>query len=231
MRFTEFVVEADDLVKKAEKKTIPPMEIPTKNVASRSDTQNALSGVQGYAAVPSQAAMDLVTQNNTELDTVDDEEDEIEIPDEIEIDGEPNTLPAEIKTDIKTHGDIPVRFHSLENLPNFGDALVQQLSRTGIFTKYLGGTPIEEINVLANLSNQGPNEQRELNAVAGMVATYGRELTNASIDFENTFANIPGYEAEVQVYEYKDEIFCLVKDFMGSYIYTWPVPSKKLSKK
>ena len=138
MRFTEFVVEADDLVKKAEKKTIPPMEIPIKNVASRSDTQNALSGVQGHVAVPSQAAMDLVTQNNTELDTVDDEEDEIEIPDEIEIDGEPNTLPAEIKADIKTHGDIPVRFHALENLPNFGDALVQQLSRTGIFTKYLG---------------------------------------------------------------------------------------------
>ena len=229
MRFSEFVVEADDLVKKAEKKTITPMEIPTKNVASRSDTQNALSGVQGFAAVPSQAAMDLVTQNNTELDTVDDEEDDEEGIGYEE--SEPNTLPAEIKTDIKTHGDIPVRFHSLENLPNFGDALVQQLSRTGIFTKYLGGTPIEEINVLANLNDQGPNEQRELNAVAGMVATYGTELTNMSIDFETTFDNIPGYTADVQCYEYKDEIFCLVKDFMGSYIYTWPVPAKKLSKK
>ena len=222
MRFTEFVIEADDLVKKAEKKTSPPY----------------VSGSPVYSPPPPLTMEDLRTSPSppgyepaTYSYSNYDEEDEIEIPDEMEIDGEPNTLPAEIKTDIKTHGDIPVRFHSLENLPNFGDALVQQLSRTGIFTKYLGGTPIEEINVLANLSDQGPNEQRELNAVAGMVATYGTELTSASIDFENTFANIPGYEAEVQVYEYKDEMFCLVKDFMGSYIYTWPVPAKKLSKK
>ena len=40
---------------------------------------------------------------------------------------------------------------------------------------------------------------------------------------------LPGYEADIRVYEYKDQIFCLVKDFAGSYIYSWPAENKKLN--
>ena len=90
----------------------------------------------------------------------------------------------------------------------------------------LTATPIEEINVLANLGDQGPNEQRELNAVAGMVNAYGSRRGDYEMKFDRI---LPGYEAEIKVYEYKDQIFCLVKDFAGSYIYSWPVENKKLN--
>lgn len=229
MRFKEFFTEENDLEKK---RNIPPMDIKSRDVVSKDDTEDALSTVdrsqiQGMDDRMAQLAQnkDLIYQYTddemTDLVPVDDEEEEEGADEGI---SEPNTLPQEIRRDLRTHGDVTARFHSVENLPGY---LVDAIRMMGqkVFSS-LTATPINEINVLANLGDQGPNEQRELNAVAGMVDTYGQRRGDYEMKFDRI---LPGYEADIRVYEYKDQIFCLVKDFAGSYIYSWPAENKKLN--
>ena len=229
MRFKDFFTEENDLEKK---RNIPPMDIKSRDVVSKDDTQDALSNVdtseiQGMDDRMAQLAQnkDLIYQYTddemTDLIPVDDEEDEEGAEEGI---SEPNTLPQEIRQDLRTHGDVTARFHSVENLPGYLDDAIRMMGQKVFAT--LTATPINEINVLANLGDQGPNEQRELNAVAGMVDTYGERRGDYEMKFDRI---LPGYEADIRVYEYKDQIFCLVKDFAGSYIYSWPAENKKLN--
>lgn len=229
MRFKDFFTEENDLEKK---KTVPPMDIKSRDVVSKDDTEDALSTVdtsqiQGMDDRMAQLAQnkDLIYQYTddemTDLVPVDDEEEEEGVGVTIE---EPNTLPQEIRRDLRTHGDVTARFHSVENLPGYLDDAIRMMGQK-VFAS-LTATPIDEINVLANLGDQGPNEQRELNAVAGMVDTYGERRGDYEMKFDRI---LPGYEADIRVYEYKDQIFCLVKDFAGSYIYSWPAENKKLN--
>ena len=228
MRFKDFFTEENDLEKK---KTVPPMDIKSRDVVSKDDTEDAIANVdtsqiQGMDDRMAQLAQnkDLIYQYTddemTDLIPVDDEEEE-GVGVTIE---EPNTLPQEIRQDLRTHGDVTARFHSVENLPGYLDDAIRMMGQK-VFAS-LTATPINEINVLANLGNQGPNEQRELNAVAGMVDTYGQRRGDYEMRFDRI---LPGYEADIRVYEYKDQIFCLVKDFAGSYIYSWPAENKKLN--
>ena len=229
MRFKDFFTEENDLEKK---RNIPPMDIKSRDVVSKDDTEDALSTVdtsqiQGMDDRMAQLAQnkDLIYQYTddemTDLVPVDDEEEEEGVGVTIE---EPNTLPQEIRRDLRTHGDVTARFHSVENLPGYLDDAIRMMGQK-VFAS-LTATPIDEINVLANLGDQGPNEQRELNAVAGMVDTYGERRGDYEMKFDRI---LPGYEADIRVYEYKDQIFCLVKDFAGSYIYSWPAENKKLN--
>lgn len=229
MRFKDFFTEENDLEKK---KTVPPMDIKSRDVVSKDDTEDAIANVdtsqiQGMDDRMAQLAQnkDLIYQYTddemTDLVPVDDEEEEEGVGVTIE---EPNTLPQEIRQDLRTHGDVTARFHSVENLPGYLDDAIRMMGQK-VFAS-LTATPINEINVLANLGNQGPNEQRELNAVAGMVDTYGQRRGDYEMRFDRI---LPGYEADIRVYEYKDQIFCLVKDFAGSYVYSWPAENKKLN--
>lgn len=229
MRFKEFFTEENDLEKK---RTVPPMDIKSRDVVSKDDTEDAIANVdtsqiQGMDDRMAQLAQnkDLIYQYTddemTDLIPVDDEEEEEGVGVTIE---EPNTLPQEIRQDLRTHGDVTARFHSVENLPGYLDDAIRMMGQK-VFAS-LTATPIDEINVLANLGDQGPNEQRELNAVAGMVDTYGERRGDYEMKFDRI---LPGYEADIRVYEYKDQIFCLVKDFAGSYIYSWPAENKKLN--
>jgi hypothetical protein len=229
VRFKDFFTEENDLEKK---KTVPPMDIKSRDVVSKDDTEDAIANVdtsqiQGMDDRMAQLAQnkDLIYQYTddemTDLVPVDDEEEEEGVGVTIE---EPNTLPQEIRQDLRTHGDVTARFHSVENLPGYLDDAIRMMGQK-VFAS-LTATPINEINVLANLGNQGPNEQRELNAVAGMVDTYGQRRGDYEMRFDRI---LPGYEADIRVYEYKDQIFCLVKDFAGSYVYSWPAENKKLN--
>jgi len=229
VRFKEFFTEENDLEKK---RTVPPMDIKSRDVVSKDDTEDAIANVdtsqiQGMDDRMAQLAQnkDLIYQYTddemTDLIPVDDEEEEEGVGVTIE---EPNTLPQEIRQDLRTHGDVTARFHSVENLPGYLDDAIRMMGQK-VFAS-LTATPIDEINVLANLGDQGPNEQRELNAVAGMVDTYGERRGDYEMKFDRI---LPGYEADIRVYEYKDQIFCLVKDFAGSYIYSWPAENKKLN--
>jgi hypothetical protein len=202
------------------------LDIKSRDVVSKDDTEDAIANVdtsqiQGMDDRMAQLAQnkDLIYQYTddemTDLIPVDDEEEEEGVGVTIE---EPNTLPQEIRQDLRTHGDVTARFHSVENLPGYLDDAIRMMGQK-VFAS-LTATPIDEINVLVNLGDQGPNEQRELNAVAGMVDTYGERRGDYEMKFDRI---LPGYE------EYKDQIFCLVKDFAGSYIYSWPAENKKLN--
>ena len=230
MRFREFVSEADDLVKK---KNIPPMDIKSRDAVSADDTANALANVnlgniQGMGNRMAQLAQnqDLIQQYTddemTDLIPVNDEEEDEEGVGVEEV--EPNTLPQEIRNDLRAQGNLTARFHSVQNLPGYMQDGVRMMGKK-VFSS-ITATPIEDMNVLANLGGQGPNEQRELNAVAGMVNMYGERRGDYEMKFDRI---LEGYEADIKVYEYKDQIFCLVKDFAGSYIYSWPAENKRLN--
>ena len=124
MRFKDFFTEENDLEKK---RNIPPMDIKSRDVVSKDDTEDALSTVdtsqiQGMDDRLAQLAQnkDLIYQYTddemTDLVPVDDEEEEEGVGVTIE---EPNTLPQEIRQDLRTHGDVTARFHSVENLPGY----------------------------------------------------------------------------------------------------------------
>ena len=134
MRFTEFVIEADDLVKK---RNIPPLDIKSRDAVSVDDTSDALSNVdtsqiQGMDDRMAQLAQnkDLIYQYTddemTDLIPVDDEEDE---EGDGEEESEPNTLPQEIRKDLRTHGDVTARFHSVKNLPGYMDDAIRMMGQ------------------------------------------------------------------------------------------------------
>jgi hypothetical protein len=80
-------------------------------------------------------------------------------------------------------------------------------------------TPIEKINVLADLCGQGPNEHQELNAVSARLRSHGRRLRQAEVSMRDL---MPDYEAQISAFEADGYTFMLVKDFAGRYIYSWP---------
>jgi hypothetical protein len=80
-------------------------------------------------------------------------------------------------------------------------------------------TPIENVNVLADLGGQGPNEHQELNAVSARLRDRGRRLRQAEVSMRDL---MPDYEAQISVFEADGYTFMLVKDFAGRYIYSWP---------
>ena len=51
------------------------------------------------------------------------------------------------------------------------------------------------------------------------IRTNGTEDVDAEIDFAET---IPGYKADLKVYNCGEQTFMLVQDFAGNYIYGWP---------
>ena len=79
-------------------------------------------------------------------------------------------------------------------------------------------TPIEEIQVLANIGD-GPNDQEELDAVLQYLKDAGHRDSEAELEFHE---RIPNYGAKVEIYKALNYTFMVVKDFAGNYIYAWP---------
>lgn len=129
----------------------------------------------------------------------------------------PADLPAVVNNDIAVLSDIEPEWHQVKHLPGYLRSPIRALGRQifGTFTD----TPIENIQVLAELEGQGPNSPREINAVARWLLKHGVKDNQAVMNFERS---IPGYNAEIVVYRARGYTFLLVRDFAGKYIYTWP---------
>lgn len=130
----------------------------------------------------------------------------------------PDNLPKVMTNAMATTTDIIPDWHMVKNLPGYLASGIRAMGRAVFapFTK----TPIEQIQVLANLNNGGqPNSQREINAVANFLKQQGDRNAEAEIKFHE---KIPDYDAQVQVYMAMGYTFVLVKDFAGNYIYSWP---------
>ena len=126
-------------------------------------------------------------------------------------------LPAVVDKDNATESDIEPEWHQVKHLPGYLSSPIRALGRQvfGAFTK----TPIEDIHVLADLGGRGPNNMREIDAVAGWLQKNGMKDTHAKMHFQRS---IPGYKAELIVYRARGRTFLLVRDFAGKYAYAWP---------
>lgn len=139
---------------------------------------------------------------------------------------EPTTMPAVISQEIAAEEGVEPEWHAVRNLPGYLQNGIRAMGRQvfGTFTK----TPIEDIEVIANLGGQGPNDTRELSAVAGWLRKNAERHTEGEMNFAQS---IPDYGAEFVMYKAEGRTFLLVKDFAGKYIYSWPTADEKGSKR
>lgn len=155
--------------------------------------------------------------NLDKIDTSDEDDIDVGHGDIDQIPTTPENLPAVVNKEIMAHGQVEPEWHMVKNLPGYLATPIRAMGRQ-VFKPFTD-TPIEEINVLANLMGQGPNENRELNAVAGWARAHGVEIVDAEIQFQEL---MPDYEADIKAYRAGGYVFFLVQDFAGNYIYSWP---------
>ncbi len=126
-------------------------------------------------------------------------------------------LPAIINKQLAVKSNKEPKWHMVKNLPGYLSNPIRSLGRS-IF-KYFTATPIEEIQVLANFhGQQEPNTEQEIKMVASWLQKNAVKLPQKKLLFETT---IPGYDADVVVYETDGYEFMVVKDFAGYYIYAY----------
>lgn len=84
----------------------------------------------------------------------------------------PGTELAIVSKEIRAAGQVEPEWHEVKNLPGYMSSGIRKIGRA-VFAPFTN-TPIKNIQVLANVSGQGPNETKELNAVAGYLLKNGR---------------------------------------------------------
>lgn len=129
----------------------------------------------------------------------------------------PETLPTVINNALSVDGVLNPDWHVVANLPGNMRQGIRTVGRR-LFAA-MTNTPTDNIVMIGNVMNQGPNTTREINAVANWLRNTGQEVSTGNIDFDNF---IPGYSADIKMYDSNGARFLLVRDFAGQYIYTWP---------
>lgn len=127
------------------------------------------------------------------------------------------TLPANVNRDISAQTHVQPDWHQVKHLPGYLQQPIRAMGRQ-LFQTYTA-TPIEEIQIIANVGGQGPNSAREVNAVTRWLVDKGERYTEGEMDFARS---IPGYNTDFKLYKAKGYTFMLVKDFAGRYVYAWP---------
>jgi len=132
-------------------------------------------------------------------------------------------VPKVVSSAMKAAGMLDPDFHIVDNLPGNMSRAIKQLGKA--LFKELTTTSTGDISMVANLSGQGPNSEKEVNAVAAYAKKHGKDLGPGDIDFEGI---MPGYKASTHMYTADGVRFMLVKDHAGTYIYAWPEKDSKL---
>ena len=128
----------------------------------------------------------------------------------------PEDLPTMISSAMTKAGEVVPEWHMVKNLPGYMQQAIRKLGKM-VFAQYTR-TPIEKIQVLANLQGNGPNSEREMTAIANWAVENGTQATIGEIDF----SVMPGYKADVAVYNVEGSQLMIVKDAFGQYVYAWP---------
>lgn len=124
---------------------------------------------------------------------------------------------AVVNQDLDASGMVYPEWHTIANLPGYMSRAIRAMGR-GSF-KMFTNTPLEEIVTIANVNGQGPNSDRELNAVAGWLKANGEDMGDVDIDYSQV---MPGYKPKVKEYRLGDTRFHFVMDQFGKYIYAYP---------
>lgn len=125
-------------------------------------------------------------------------------------------MPALISKAVATTGQDP-EWHAVKNLPGYMRSGIRQIGRA-VFAPFTS-TPIEEINVLANVNGSGPNTQQELDTVLGYLQKNGSRQKDLDMQFQE---KIEGYGARIRTFTALGHTFITVVDQHGKYIYSWP---------
>lgn len=194
---------------------------PKLNVASKQKTRSKLAGVQ----TSPEMARKFNQMDLSEPDDITNDQARRNVGTDVGFQEEPKTPGTElaiISKEIRAAGQVEPEWHEVKNLPGYMASGIRKIGRA-VFAPFTN-TPIENIQVLANLGGHGPNDVREINAVAGYLRSHGRKDTEAELFFQD---KIPDYNAEIKIYTAKGRTFMLVKDFAGNYIYSWPSKDEK----
>lgn len=133
-------------------------------------------------------------------------------------------LPALVKKDLATMSDqlqaagtVTPKWHTINNLPGYMSRAIRAMGRGNfrMFTR----TPLEDLMTIANVNGQGPNSDREIQAVAAWLQKNAENLGPVEIDYSQI---MPGYEPEVIEFKTDRTRFHLVRDEFGQYIYAYP---------
>lgn len=128
----------------------------------------------------------------------------------------PTDVPVVISNAMTKAGEVVPEWHMVKNLPGYMQQAIRKLGKM-VFAQYTR-TPIEQIQVLANLQGNGPNSEREMNAIASWAVESGERVTVGDIDF----SVMPGYKADVVIYNAEGTQLMIVSDAFGKYVYAWP---------
>lgn len=204
-----------------------PAEPPAKQSPQRSlgKTADRETTAQKTANIklPDSAMSRLGTFMNNHAQDGDDEDAAI---DQGAVNDEPVTtrdVPVIISSAMKEAGIVAPEFHKVSNLPGYLVHAIRKMGRA-VFAQYTN-TPVDDIQLVANLGGQGPNTATEVNSVAKWVHETGNLVTSGEIDFEQS---MPGYKADIRVYDVNDIQVMLVKDEYGTYVYSYPADDSKL---
>lgn len=161
---------------------------------SQAPDMSRLAGIQDEAPVPEPPA-------------VDDEEGTDGYP--------PDMLPSLINRQLARQGDLQFEpeWHQVRDLPGYMQNAIRGLGRQVFST--VTKTDLEDIQVLSTLTN----DSKDVEMMAAILRKLGTRLTDAEMNFDEI---MPGYKANVAVYQYGKGQFLAVKDFAGHYIYAWP---------
>lgn len=132
----------------------------------------------------------------------------------------PDMLPAVISKELERQGgSFSPEWHQVQNLPGYVQTAIRALGRK-VFGEFTS-TPIEDLQVCSTLSN----DEMEVKKLAAILTRRGQRITDANIDFSGI---MPGYDADVSLYQLGEAQFMAVKDMAGIYVYAWPKADGKL---
>lgn len=209
-------------------KTDNPIATPSSkgNVASREKTQAKMANVSLPPGAPDMSKVhDLEDTDGPEVDTPNDQDQTFgQFYRKVTTDN----LPAIINKEIARQGDEYVpEWHQVKHLPGYMQQGLRALER--VVFKPFTRTPLEGIQVLAHMGGNGPNSMQEIRAFVGTINKIGERISIGNIDFD---AIMPGYKADVALYQALGCQFLVVQDFAGKYCYAWPAEDglKQLNK-
>jgi len=129
----------------------------------------------------------------------------------------PDNVPAVINKAMTVKGFLNPEWHIVANLPGNMATAIRTVGRK--LFKSFTRTPTDKIVMIGNVMNHGPNTNAEINAVAKWLKNAGQEVSSGDIDFSDF---MPGYKADIKMYDAAGCRFLLVEDFAGRYVYVWP---------
>lgn len=108
-------------------------------------------------------------------------------------------------------------WHFVKDLPGYQTPQVRQ-----IMDQVLGPfkqVPIEQVKFISTLTD----EKTMVGKMIKRIMTSGQPKDKASLNFDRL---MPGYSADVELWQVGENDYLLTKDFAGYYIYTWPANDK-----